>query len=286
MKRNLLITAVGLFLASISHASILEWTHEEALIYEENADMLSFQCRIATEDAFQELREEYYLSKDDEAFIYLLMFEREKRKATCDYIYKTPWDRVANKKKIDALYQDSIDVRLLPHNNKVAGANISIALRLANNLKVSHKNYSNILSLGLNVARHLRKNRNYNYDIEVMDSLRNYLSKEQLYRILSSKHAIACVNKGEVAWQALKNAGMIENIDSASYCDQAIDYYIMECIINEMYIGHERQLRKNLSDLWKHQPLIVRMMEAIKKKKALAKKKEDEFENNNIEMIW
>lgn len=286
MKRNLLITAIGLFFASISHASILEWTQEEAQIYEENTDALSFRCRIATEDAFQELRQEYYLPKEDEAFVYLLMLEREKRKATYDYISKSPRDRIINKKRLDDLYQDSIDVRLLPHNDKVAGANISIALRLANKLKVSHKNYSNILSLGLNISRHLRKDRNYNFNVEVMDSLRNYLTKEQLYRILSTKHAVASVNKGKEAWQALKNAGLIENEDSASCCDQAIDYYIMECIVNEMYVGHEIQLRKNLSDLWKHQPLIVRMLGAVKKKESLAKKKEDENENNNNEMIW
>lgn len=286
MKRNLLITAIGLFFASISHASILEWTQEEAQIYEENTDALSFRCRIAAEDAFQELRQEYYLPKEDEAFVYLLMLEREKRKATYDYICKKPWDRVTNKKRLDDLYQDSIDVRLLPHNDKVAGANISIALRLANKLKVSHENYSNILSLGLNISKHLRKDRNYNFNIEVMDSLRNYLTKEQLYRILSSKHAVACVNKGKAAWQALKNADMIEKEDSASCCDQAIDYYITECIVNEMYVGHEKQLRKNLSDLWKHQPLIVRMIGAVKKKEALAKKKEEENKNNNNEMIW
>lgn len=286
MKRNLLITAIGLFFASISHASILEWTQEEALIYEENAEALSFRCRIATEDAFQELRQEYYLPKDDEAFVYLLMLEREKRKATYDYICKTPWDRVSNKKRLDDLYQDSIDVRLLPHNNKVAGANISISLRLADKLKVSTENYAKIMSLGLNVTKHIRKDRNYNYDVEVMDSLRNILTKEQLYQILSSKHAVTCVNKGKTTWNELKNAGLIENEDSASCCEQAIDYYLTECIVNEMYIGHEKQLQRNLSDLWKRQPLIVRMIGAVKKKEALAKKKEENDNNNNNEMIW
>lgn len=286
MKQNLLVTAIGLFFSLISHASIFEWTPEEARIYEENTEALSFRCRISAEDAFHELRQVYYLPKEDEAFVYLLMLEREKRKATYDYISKTPWDRVASKKQLDDLYQDSIDVRLIPHNNNVAGANISIALRLASKLEVSMENYANILHLGLNVTKHLRKDPNYKYDVEVMDSLRNFLSKEQLYRVLSSKHAVACVNKSVATWKELQKAGMIENEDSALCCDQAIDYYMMECIVNEMYVGHEKHLRKNLSDLWKRQPLIVRMIGAVKKKEALVKKKEEDNDNDHNEMVW
>ena len=79
---------------------------------------------------------------------------------------------------------------------------------------------------------------------------------------------------------------MIENEDSALCCNQAIDYYLMESIVNEMYIGHEKQLRKNLSDLWKKQPLLVRMIGAVKKKEDLVKKKEEENDNKNNEMVW
>ncbi len=287
MKRNLLVTAIGLFLASSAHGSILEWSQDEARIYEENTEAMSFRCRIATEDAFQELRQAYYLPQEDAQFVYQLMLEREQRKATYDYICSdTPWERVANKKRIDELYQDSIDVRLLPHNDNLAGTNVSLALRLADNIKVSAENYSKIMCLGLSVTKHLRKNPRYFYDVEVMDSLRNFLNKEQLYRILSSKHAVACVNKGVAAWNELKTAGMIENEDSASCCNQAIDYYMMEAIVNEMYIGHEKQLRKNLSDLWKKQPLLVRMIGAVKKKEDLVKKKEEENDNKNNEMAW
>lgn len=286
MKQNLLVTTIGLLLASSAHASILEWSQEEVRIYEENTEALSFRCQIATEDAFQELRQAYYLPQEDESFVYQLMLEREQRKATYDYICNAAWERVANKKRLDELYQDSIDVRLLPHNDNLAGINVSIALRLANNMKVSTDDYSKIIRLGLIVTKHLRKDPRYNFEVEVMDSLRNILNKEQLYRILSSKHAVACVNKGVATWKELKSAGMIENEDSALCCNQAIDYYLMECIVNEMYIGHEKQLRKNLSDLWKQQPLLVRMIGSVKKKEDLVKKKEEENDNKNNEMVW
>lgn len=284
MKRNLLATAIGLLLTSSSYASVFEWTEEEARIYQENLDALSFRCKIAASDAFQQLREVYYLPQTEETFVYQLMVEREFRKATYDYICKTPWDRVANKKKIDDLYQDSIDVRLLPHNDNVAGANVSLALRIADNMGVSKENYVNILNLGLKVCKHLRKDPRYYYDVEVMDSLRSFLTNDQLVRVLRSKNAVNAINKSIETWHTVKSAGLIENEDSASCCDNASEYYIQESIINEMFVGHDKVIKKNLSDLWKKQPLIVRMVGAIKKKEALVKKKEEE--SNNNEMAW
>ena len=231
--------------------------------------------KIAAEDAYQVLRQDYVLSKEDIPFVEALIFERESRKATYNILCQTPWERVANKKRIDDLYQDSIDVRLLTYNDKVAGSNISIALRFAEHMGVSRENYSKIINLGLSVAKHRRVDPNYNYDIEVMDSLRNYLKKTQLIEVLSAKHALPCIKKGVATWNELQNAGMVMDEDSATCCNQAIDYYTMECVINEMFVGHEKQLKKNLSDLWKQQPLIVRMSGSLRNKEELTGKKND-----------
>jgi len=284
MKRNLLATAVGLLLASSAHCAILEWSLDESHTYQENKEALEFRCKIAAQDAFQEMRQTYYLPSDDEVYVYQLMLERETRKATYDYICDTPWQRVENKKRIDDLYQDSIDVRLLPHNDNMVGQTISLSLRMTPKIGVNADNYNKIMRLGLMVCKHLRKNPRYNYDVEVMDSLRNYMTKKQLYEVLASKYTFECFNKSVTVWNNLKNAGLTENEDSALCCIQAFEYYIMESVINEMFIGHEKQLKKNLSDLWKKQPLIVRMDGAVKKKEALVKKKEEE--DNNNEMVW
>ena len=284
MKRKLLVTAIGFLIVSSTQASVFEWTQDETSTYEKNAETLAFRCKIAAQDAFQELRQTYYLPKKDEKFVYLLMLEREKRKASYDYICEIPKDRVAIKKRLDDLYQDSIDVRLLPDNDKLAGANVSIALRFANNSGVSTENYNKIIRLGLRVAKHLRKDPRYNYDVEVMDSLRNFLTKEQLVTILRSKNAVQAVNKAVAAWNEVKAAGLIENEDSASCCNNAIGYYLEESIINDMFVGHDKVLRNNLSDLRKQQPIIVRMSDSIKKKEELTRKKEEE--NERIEMAW
>lgn len=212
-----------------------------------------------------------------------LLLEREFRKATCDYIFNVPKDRVKNKRRIDELYQDSIDVRLLPHNDKLAGANVSIALRLADRLEINAEKYNKIMSLGLRVAKHLRKDPLYKYNVEVMDSLRNFLTKEQLVMILRSKNAVQTVNKAVATWNEVKAAGLTENEDSASCTQNAIGYLLKEHVINDMFVGHDKVLKKNLTDLRKEQPHIVRMSESIKKKEELIRKKE-EYEIN--EMAW
>lgn len=275
MKQKILVAAFGLALSANANATIIEWTADELAVQENHAEELAFMSKIAAEDAYQELRQDYVLSKEDIPFVEALIFERESRKATYNILCKKPWERVANKKRIDDLYQDSIDVRLLTYNDKVAGSNISIALRFAEHMGVSRENYSKIINLGLSVAKHRRVDPNYNYDIEVMDSLRNYLKKTQLIEVLSAKHALPCIKKGVATWNELQNAGMVMDEDSATCCNQAIDYYTMECVINEMFVGHEKQLKKNLSDLWKQQPLIVRMSGSLRNKEELTGKKND-----------
>lgn len=74
MKLKFLVPAFGLlFTSSINASSILEWTQEEVRVYEENKEALSFRCKIAAQDAFQEMREIYYLPTTDNEFVYKLL---------------------------------------------------------------------------------------------------------------------------------------------------------------------------------------------------------------------
>ena len=287
MKKKLLIAVLGLVLAANANAddTILEWTSEESAVYNDFKEDWAFMCKIAAEDAYQTLCRNYVIRKNDKPFFLKLIFERECRKATYNILSRTQSERVTNKLRLDELYQDSIDVRLLPDNEKLAGANISLALRFADKMGLSKENRSKITALGLSIAKKLRKNPRYDYDVEVMDSLRNYLSKSQLTEILSAKHALPCIKKGVATWNSLQNAGMVMDQDSATCCNQAIDYYTMECVISEMFVGHEKQLKTNLSDLWKRQPLIVRMSGSLKNREELTGKKNDDAPEVN-DMKW
>lgn len=284
MKRKLLVTAIGFLIGSSTQATIFEWSQDETRIYEEKFNAMEFQCKIAAQDAFLELQQTYFLPKKDSKVIYEMILEREKRKATYDYICKIPKERFANKKRINELYQDSIDARILPNNENLAGKNISAVLRFADKIGITTDSYNQIVNLGLSTAKNLRKNPRYNYEVEVMDSLRTFLTKEQLVKILRITNVQPAVDKGIAVWNEVKAAGLVENSDSISCCNGAIEYFLQERIINDMFVGHDKVLKNNLSDLRKQQPLIVRINDSIKKKEELLRKKEEE--NNEITMAW
>lgn len=291
MKQKLLTAVFGLVLAANAHADnailrcVLDWSPDEMAVHQDYAEEWSFFCKIAAEDAYQLLAQTYVVPREEQIYVRKLLLERESRKATYNILDHTPWDRVASKKRIDELYQDSIDIRLLTDNKKIAGANISLALRFSDHWKLSRDNHAKILKLGLKIAKLIRKDPNYNYDVEVMDSLRNYFNRSQLVEILSAKHALSCIEKGVATWKELQNAGMVMDEDSATCCNQAIDYYTMECVINELFVGHEKQLKNNLSDLRKQQPLIVRMSGSLRNREALMEKKQESEPDVN-DMKW
>ncbi len=286
MKQKLLTTAFGLLMAVGGFAEILQFSNEERQVYADNYDEMKFRCLIAGQDAVTELRMKYLIPEEDMTFMYRLLTEREVRKATYDYTRTDPYERVRCKQRIDNLYQDSIDIRLIPYNNNVAGEIISIATRMAKTLGVSTENRAAIISLGLDVAGHLRKDPRYYYDIVVMDSLRSLMTKEQLTRMLRSKNAVRSVDKARGAWAAVKAAGLIEDEDSVECCKVAIEYYLQENVINDMFAGHDKVIRNNLSALWKRQPLIVRMREAMRKEETLKKQNEEKYESNDNSMAW
>lgn len=285
MTKNLLITAMGLLMASSSLANILQFSNVEMQVYADNHVALAFRCTIAGQDALTELRQKYLVPKEHSDFLLRLCTEREVRKATYDYTCNNSSERVKNKQMIDSLYQDSIDVRLMPYNTSIAGEPICIALRMSKALGVNGNRHDDIQKVGLAVAKRLRKNPNYYYEVLVMDSLRTFLTKEQLTSLLRSKNAVNAVIKARKAWEDVKAAGLIEEEDSTTNCKKAIEYYLQESVINNMFVGHDKTLKSNLTELWKHQPLLVRMNESKKKTDNLEQKKKYDEENDN-ELAW
>lgn len=286
MKRKQLTMALLMLTALCCHASILQFSDEEMRTYADHYEALAFRCNIAGQDALTELGQKYYVPKECSMFLYRLLVEREVRKATYDYTRNNPTERIRCKRMIDSLYQDSVDVRLIPYNNSIAGENISISLRMAKSLGISEERRADVMRLGLDVAGRLRKNPHYRYEISVMDSLRIFMTKEQLVRVLRAKNVLQAVRKARGAWKEAVAAGLIENEDSAECCDKASEYYMQESVINDMFIGHDKVQKANLRELWKRQPLIVRMRESMRKKESIEQERRDENESNDNGMAW
>jgi hypothetical protein len=280
MKKNLLFIAMSLLMTSTCFANVLQFTDEEEKVCSENWDALVFRSKAVGLDALEELKQKYSVLAGHVDYLKALFVEREMRKATYDYMNYKPKDRMIRKQEIDNSYQDSIDVRLIPYNYSIAGESISLAFRLEKALGISKDVSDKIHNLGFEIARKVHENPCYYYDVKVMDSLRIFLKRDQLVRILSVKNGEMAHAKAKMAWKNAVDNGLTENQDSAECIEMAINYYMQEGVVNDMFVGHEVALRKNLSNLWKQQPLIVRMAGAIQRKSELEKKKKEEFDNN------
>jgi hypothetical protein len=279
MKKNLLITVMSLLMTSGCFANVIQFTDEEQKVCTENWDALIFRSKAVGQDALEELKQKYSVLAEHIDYLKVLFVEREMRKATYDYMNYKPRERMIRKQEIDNSYQDSIDVRLIPYNFSIAGEPISLAFRLAKAIGISKDASVKIRNLGLEIARSVRKNPCYDYDVKVMDSLRTFLNRDQLVRILRVKNGDIATAKAKMAWKKVADNGLTANEDSAECIEMAINYYMQEGVVNDMFVGHEVALRKNLSNLWTHQPSIVRMAGALQRKAEMEKKKKEEFDN-------
>ncbi|MBO4397125.1 MAG: hypothetical protein J5805_01170 [Bacteroidaceae bacterium] len=283
-KRKLLILALLLSAAS-AHSQILPFSEEELTVARQHQQELSLLTHFSAHDAFAQLKLDYSVWHEHSNYLLNLFQEREFRKHICDFIENDAMKRVGMKQSIDSLYQDSIDVRLLPFNDKLAGAAIQHSLHMLFVRKqTATPQYKAIESIGLKVAKRLRKNPFYNYKKEVMGCLKKNLTSSQLNSVLTTKNLTAAINKTDELMRKLQSAGMISQIDSTSEKEKAAAYYISEMNIYDMYEDNEQILKNNLRELWKQQPQSVRMAESLNQKAILQKKKEERTINENL--VW
>lgn len=272
--KKLCAAIMTILCVTYSHAQILHFTNDEMQAYAENYDAIAFRCTISGSDALAELKMNYSVPNVHQSYLLKLFVERDVRKATYDYTCHDPRERVLNKHRIDSLYMDSVNIRLIPYNDKVAGPIISTAARLSNALDLTSQQNDMIIATGLKIARQLQKNPYYQYDVEVMDSLRSILSNDLIVRIAKSKNYNSAYKRTQNVLDVVKKQGLFKEVkDEDGEINNAMEYYLQELVLRDIYVGHENVLRNNLQELWNSQPQIVRMYESIKTKEKLQKEK-------------
>lgn len=291
MKKQLLIFGLlALFsLKSYSQDSvrmvfpILPYTEEETKCLEKHTEAVLKLSSFNGMNAFAELCYRYLVPSVQSEYLRDLFLERERRKYLYNIMVQDAYYRVQKQLFIDSLYQDSIDIRLIPYNKQIAGELISLSLYLPT-MKLTTIQKNKLLDTGLKIAKKLRHNPRYNYDVEVMDSLKHQLSSNQLRTLLSARNMDAALEKARVAWNKIEKAGLIQGLDSTKEISLAQYYYIEEFTINDMYVGNEEYRMRNMRDLWAKQPKLVLMYESLRQKESLIKKKEEKEKNLNL--IW
>ncbi len=225
------------------------------------------ECEVA-------LRLKYCVPKDKTRKVAYYIKERERRKACYNYIYKDSiLTRVLSKLEIDSIYRDSINSVLIPaKGNRISGDNVSLALYLSPVLKLDDAQYHYIMERALAMARVLYKDPRTNVWNEEMNLLKKTLTPEQLDYFFLNKNSDILTKEIDEGWQKIVDAGLSEQIDSAIEVPRAYFYYHERHKIKDIYRNNGTPQKKNLAELEKHKPVMVKMLETIEEKERKQKK--------------
>ena len=261
----------------------LKYTKEETNAIQLYGKEMSHQVDIASEDALAEMQLRYLYNRNDLEHLRRLFEEREQRKAAHNYLEQNPMVRVVEKQRIDSLYQDSINALLIPYNSNISGEIISLSLRMSDALRLSKKNHVRLMDKALDFARRLRKNPYVNFKKEEMDALKKNLSAKQLETVIDEKNGMQAQVKAQRAWNALEEAGVAYELDSLPNVSRARLYYLIEMRYWDMYVEQNEVRDRNLQDLYRSKPKIIKMYEALDEKKRIKEKKEKSV---GVEFSW
>ncbi len=261
----------------------LKYTKEETNAIQLYGKEMSHQVDIASEDALAEMQLKYLYNRNDLEHLRRLFEEREQRKTAHNYLEQNPMVRVVEKQRIDSLYQDSINALLIPYNSNISGEIISLSLRMSDALRLSKKNQARLMDKALDFARRLRKNPYVNFKKEEMDVLKKNLSAKQLETVIDEKNGMQAQVKAQRAWNALEEAGVAYELDSLPNVSRARLYYLIEMRYWDMYVEQNEVRDRNLQDLYRSKPKIIKMYEALDEKKRIKEKKEKSV---GVEFSW
>jgi hypothetical protein len=274
-----------LAIVCVSHvyAQKLTCTKEEANVIQLYGKEMSHQVNIASEDALAEMQLRYLYNRNDLEHLRRLFEEREQRKAAHNYLERNPMERVVEKQRIDSLYQDSINALLIPYNSNISGEIISLSLRMSDALRLSKKEHRRLMEKALDFARRLRKNPYTNFKKEEMNVLKKNLSAKQLETVIDEQNGMQAQVKAQRAWNDLEEAGVAYELDSLPNVSRARLYYLIEMRYWDMYVEQNEVRDRNLQDLYRSKPKIIKMYEALDEKKRIKEKKEKSV---GVEFSW
>lgn len=268
MKKKLFLCYL-VFVSGVTaiSAQTIEPTGEEMNVFFEHADEIIQKSDDACNEIIVSLSMNYMIPDSLTSIIRNYIELREKRKSICDYLYHNSLEqRVKAKMVIDSLFQDSIDVILIPYNS-ISGENISYALKIHKILQLDKAQKDYIEHEALDIARKIRRNPRLDVWDREMELLKNTLTSNQLNQFFVHKHGVKVGQILTEAWNRLEQQGLTTELDSVKDRTMAYYYYLEQLKIEDVYRRKDDLRRKALRELNKQKPLMVKMLDAIDKRK-------------------
>ena len=284
MKKKFLLCIALALLYDFANAETLKCTVQEKEVYLANKSVIDSLLYLRYPEEIVKITNRYLVPKKDRGRLEYLVKNREFKYICQDFIYKDSLEkRVHNKLIIDRVYQDSINLILIPeYRNQLSGENLSYALHCRNLLNLDSIQYSYIMDKALDMARRIRKDYRINLWNEEMEILKRTLDRQQLRSFFARKNANKVATEFNKAWTKLKDAGLTEQLDSIKDGNDAINFMSSRQMIKDLYRSYGTSQKKYLAELEKSKPKLISMLEGIDKKARIEEK------NKTIgkEFVW
>ena len=105
-----------------------------------------------------------------------------------------------------------------------------------------------------------------------MDVLKKTLTRKQLNSYFIQKNCMGITKQMHDAWNKLEAKGLTSELDSAKECAKTYMFFAEKMKIEDLYKNHDDTRKRALSELNKQMPTMVRMLEAIDKRKRVDEK--------------
>ncbi len=275
MKKRIILCMMLTIMIAYAHAQVLEPTAEESEVLLCHKEEIDSMALTNGKEAFVELCLRYYVPKAQSHNLKSLLLLREKRKAAYRYIYPDAiQSRVESKLSVDSIFQDSIDAILIPHN-KISGENISFAVKCLNILEFDDTQRKYIINEALDIAHQIRKDPGIDVWNREMDVIKKTFTKKQLDKYFTLKNGKKVTQILHNTWNKLSDAGLTAELDSTREWSRAYLYYTEQLKMMDLYKNHRNVREKALADLARHMPQMVRMYDAMEKKKRIESRKKE-----------
>lgn len=288
-KTLLSIALAMMYSGASAQSSLRQVEAEEDTLHEHFMDIaktvypVEKECEVA-------LYLKYNVPKNKARKMAYYIKERERRKACYNYIYKDSiLTRVRCKLEMDSIYRDSINTLLIPvKGNRISGDNISLALMLSATLELDDAQYQYMMEKALAMARQLYQDPRSNVWNEEMDVLKKTLTPKQFNSFFLNKNGEKTTKEVDKGWQRLVDAGLAEQLDSATEIPRAYIYYHERQKIKDIFRYYGTPQKKNLAELDNRKPAMVRMIETLDNETRIIEQNKQKEKNKTVgkEFVW
>ena len=262
MKRLLLfmlLTALSVIAFSQGNDSLSE--EQTVLRQKEYAKRMGSRLGL---DARVALEMRYIVKSRIKRQLLHLLSAREEQKVMCNLTEMNILDRVQKKMMIDSIYQDSIDILLIPYNKYITGENMQHAMNLCATTVEFNDVRQRVTDKALDIARRLRRIPVLDVWDEEIGFIVKTLSKDQLYQFFMSKNAASINRDTKEVWEWLKENSLTTDLDSAKENPLAENYFYELYKFRDIYRNKPELKERNISAI--HKPRLIKMSDALMRK--------------------